>query len=92
MGVAVSKLAMLTHCQALTQACNYIEGEFLAVAVTSALGGGLGMLLLTVTPHQMGLTADWTFRERCTVNRVLLKLAFFSPPLFPIVIVTRSDV
>ncbi|KAJ8259307.1 hypothetical protein COCON_G00183190 [Conger conger] len=29
MGVAVSKIAMLTHCQALTQACNYCEGETL---------------------------------------------------------------
>uniref|UniRef100_A0A3Q1AQD3 DMAP1-binding domain-containing protein n=1 Tax=Amphiprion ocellaris TaxID=80972 RepID=A0A3Q1AQD3_AMPOC len=28
-GVAVSKVAMLTHCQALTQACNYCEGETL---------------------------------------------------------------
>lgn len=28
MGVAVSKVAMLTHCQALTQACNYCEGEW----------------------------------------------------------------
>lgn len=28
-GVAVSKVAMLTHCQALTQACNYCEGEWL---------------------------------------------------------------
>lgn len=28
MGVAVSKVAMLTHCQALTQACNYCEGEY----------------------------------------------------------------
>lgn len=26
MGVAVSKISMLTHCQALTQACNYCEG------------------------------------------------------------------
>ncbi|KAL1020735.1 hypothetical protein UPYG_G00003970 [Umbra pygmaea] len=29
MGVAVSKIAVLTHCQALTQACNYCEGETL---------------------------------------------------------------
>ncbi|KAJ8359038.1 hypothetical protein SKAU_G00155630 [Synaphobranchus kaupii] len=29
MGIAVSKVAMLTHCQALTQACNYCEGETL---------------------------------------------------------------
>uniref|UniRef100_A0A8C6VVX7 Disco interacting B n=1 Tax=Nothobranchius furzeri TaxID=105023 RepID=A0A8C6VVX7_NOTFU len=28
-GVAMSKVAMLTHCQALTQACNYCEGETL---------------------------------------------------------------
>uniref|UniRef100_A0A669EQG0 Disco-interacting protein 2 homolog Bb n=1 Tax=Oreochromis niloticus TaxID=8128 RepID=A0A669EQG0_ORENI len=28
-GVAVSKVAMLTHCQSLTQACNYCEGETL---------------------------------------------------------------
>ncbi|CAB1336770.1 unnamed protein product, partial [Coregonus sp. 'balchen'] len=27
MGVAVSKIALLTHCQALTQACNYCEGS-----------------------------------------------------------------
>ena len=27
MGVAVSKISMLTHCQALTQACNYCEGK-----------------------------------------------------------------
>ncbi|CAB1330183.1 unnamed protein product, partial [Coregonus sp. 'balchen'] len=27
MGVAVSKIALLTHCQALTQACNYCEGH-----------------------------------------------------------------
>lgn len=26
MGVAVSKISMLNHCQALTQACNYCEG------------------------------------------------------------------
>uniref|UniRef100_A0A8C2HBP6 Disco-interacting protein 2 homolog Ba n=1 Tax=Cyprinus carpio TaxID=7962 RepID=A0A8C2HBP6_CYPCA len=33
MGVAVSKISMLTHCQALTQACNYCEGECYAAAV-----------------------------------------------------------
>uniref|UniRef100_A0A8C4QUY0 Disco-interacting protein 2 homolog Cb n=1 Tax=Eptatretus burgeri TaxID=7764 RepID=A0A8C4QUY0_EPTBU len=29
MGITVTRLAMLTHCQAITQACNYIEGETL---------------------------------------------------------------
>ncbi len=33
MGVAVSKISMLTHCQALTQACNYCEGECHTTAV-----------------------------------------------------------
>lgn len=38
MGVAVSKIAMLTHCQALTQACNYCEGwKLVLVKITSAL-------------------------------------------------------
>lgn len=27
MGVTVSRIAMLSHCQALSQACNYSEGE-----------------------------------------------------------------
>lgn len=27
MGVTVSRLAMLSHCQALSQACNYSEGQ-----------------------------------------------------------------
>lgn len=38
MGVAVSKISMLTHCQALTQACNYCEGQKLVLMkIASAL-------------------------------------------------------
>lgn len=33
MGVAVSKISMLTHCQALTQACNYCEGPSPALQI-----------------------------------------------------------
>lgn len=33
MGVAVSKISMLTHCQALTQACNYCEGQSLTLTL-----------------------------------------------------------
>lgn len=33
MGVAVSKISMLTHCQALTQACNYCEGPSPALKI-----------------------------------------------------------
>lgn len=34
MGVAVSKISMLTHCQALSQACGYCEGQSSAPYVT----------------------------------------------------------
>lgn len=34
MGVAVSKIAMLTHCQALSQACNYCEGQSSVLLIT----------------------------------------------------------
>lgn len=27
MGVTVSRIALLSHCQALSQACNYSEGK-----------------------------------------------------------------
>lgn len=38
MGVAVSKISMLTHCQALSQACNYCEGQKLVLRkIASAL-------------------------------------------------------
>lgn len=37
MGVAVSKISMLTHCQALTQACNYCEGQRLELRETIRL-------------------------------------------------------
>lgn len=36
MGVAVSKISMLTHCQALSQACGYCEGQSSAPYVTLA--------------------------------------------------------
>lgn len=28
LGVTVTRIALLTHCQALTQSCGYTEGEF----------------------------------------------------------------
>ncbi|XP_067302166.1 disco-interacting protein 2 homolog B-A isoform X2 [Pseudorasbora parva] len=41
MGVAVSKISMLTHCQALTQACNYCEGETLVNVLDFKKDSGL---------------------------------------------------
>uniref|UniRef100_A0AAQ5ZA42 DMAP1-binding domain-containing protein n=1 Tax=Amphiprion ocellaris TaxID=80972 RepID=A0AAQ5ZA42_AMPOC len=48
-GVAVSKVAMLTHCQALTQACNYCEGETLVNVLDFKKDMGLWHGVLTVS-------------------------------------------
>lgn len=45
MGVAVSKISMLTHCQALTQACNYCEGQSSVLYVTYTSPAFLSLLL-----------------------------------------------
>ncbi|MBN3321278.1 DIP2B protein, partial [Atractosteus spatula] len=47
MGVAVSRVAMLTHCQALTQACNYSEGETLVNVLDFKKDMGLWHAVLT---------------------------------------------
>uniref|UniRef100_A0A8C1QAE8 Disco-interacting protein 2 homolog Ba n=1 Tax=Cyprinus carpio TaxID=7962 RepID=A0A8C1QAE8_CYPCA len=47
MGVAVSKISMLTHCQALTQACNYCEGETLVNVLDFKKDSGLWHGVLT---------------------------------------------
>uniref|UniRef100_W5MIU0 Disco-interacting protein 2 homolog Bb n=1 Tax=Lepisosteus oculatus TaxID=7918 RepID=W5MIU0_LEPOC len=47
MGVAVSRIAMLTHCQALTQACNYSEGETLVNVLDFKKDMGLWHAVLT---------------------------------------------
>uniref|UniRef100_A0A7N8X503 Disco-interacting protein 2 homolog Ba n=1 Tax=Mastacembelus armatus TaxID=205130 RepID=A0A7N8X503_9TELE len=47
MGVAVSKISMLTHCQALTQACNYCEGETLVNVLDCKKDMGLWHGVLT---------------------------------------------
>ncbi|TKS71574.1 Disco-interacting protein 2 -like protein B-A [Collichthys lucidus] len=49
-GVAVSKVAMLTHCQALTQACNYCEGETLVNVLDFKKDMGLWHGVLSVIP------------------------------------------
>uniref|UniRef100_A0A672SYC7 Disco-interacting protein 2 homolog B-A-like n=1 Tax=Sinocyclocheilus grahami TaxID=75366 RepID=A0A672SYC7_SINGR len=49
MGVAVSKVATLTHCQALTQACNYCEGETLVNVLDFKKDMGLWHGVLTVS-------------------------------------------
>lgn len=54
MGVAVSKISMLTHCQALTQACNYVEGQSRVLYVSSTDGAGDCML----TVYTVGLRGD----------------------------------
>ncbi|XP_034878344.1 disco-interacting protein 2 homolog C [Mirounga leonina] len=42
LGVTVTRIALLTHCQALTQACGYTEGTAGPRQETASLGGGCG--------------------------------------------------
>ncbi|KAG7232119.1 hypothetical protein INR49_009546 [Caranx melampygus] len=52
-GVAVSKVAMLTHCQALTQACNYCEGETLVNVLDFKKDMGLWHGVLTAVMNRI---------------------------------------
>uniref|UniRef100_A0A8C0AZ65 Disco interacting protein 2 homolog B n=1 Tax=Buteo japonicus TaxID=224669 RepID=A0A8C0AZ65_9AVES len=48
MGVTVSRIAMLSHCQALSQACNYSEGETIVNVLDFKKDAGLWHGILTV--------------------------------------------
>uniref|UniRef100_A0A8B9CYP0 Disco interacting B n=1 Tax=Anser brachyrhynchus TaxID=132585 RepID=A0A8B9CYP0_9AVES len=47
MGVTVSRIAMLSHCQALSQACNYSEGETIVNVLDFKKDAGLWHGILT---------------------------------------------
>uniref|UniRef100_A0A8C0JFF5 Disco interacting B n=1 Tax=Chelonoidis abingdonii TaxID=106734 RepID=A0A8C0JFF5_CHEAB len=47
MGVTVSRIAMLSHCQALSQACNYSEGETIVNVLDFKKDAGLWHGMLT---------------------------------------------
>ncbi|XP_018615989.1 disco-interacting protein 2 homolog B-A-like isoform X3 [Scleropages formosus] len=71
MGVAVSKVAMLTHCQALTQACNYIEGETLVNVVDFKKDIGLWHGVLTCVMNRIHtISVPYSVMKACPLSWV----------------------
>ncbi|XP_023646418.1 disco-interacting protein 2 homolog B-A isoform X1 [Paramormyrops kingsleyae] len=71
MGVAVSKLAMLTHCQALTQACNYSEGETLINVLDFKKDMGLWHGVLTSVMNRIhAVSVPYAVMKACPLSWV----------------------
>uniref|UniRef100_A0A674BVT2 Disco-interacting protein 2 homolog Ba n=1 Tax=Salmo trutta TaxID=8032 RepID=A0A674BVT2_SALTR len=71
MGVAVSKIALLTHCQALTQACNYCEGETLVNVLDCKKDMGLWHGVLTSVMNRIHtITVPYAVMKACPMSWV----------------------
>uniref|UniRef100_A0A3B3CJV6 Disco-interacting protein 2 homolog Ba n=1 Tax=Oryzias melastigma TaxID=30732 RepID=A0A3B3CJV6_ORYME len=71
MGVAVSKISMLTHCQALTQACNYSEGETLVNVLDCKKDMGLWHGVLTSVMNRIHTIAvPYAVMKACPMSWV----------------------
>uniref|UniRef100_A0A8C9V4R7 Disco-interacting protein 2 homolog Bb n=1 Tax=Scleropages formosus TaxID=113540 RepID=A0A8C9V4R7_SCLFO len=71
MGVAVSKVAMLTHCQALTQACNYSEGETLVNVLDFKKDMGLWHGVLTSVMNRIHtVSVPYAVMKACPMSWV----------------------
>uniref|UniRef100_A0AAQ4P5R4 Disco-interacting protein 2 homolog Bb n=1 Tax=Gasterosteus aculeatus aculeatus TaxID=481459 RepID=A0AAQ4P5R4_GASAC len=70
-GVAVSKVAMLTHCQALTQACNYSEGETLVNVLDFKKDMGLWHGVLTAVMNRIHtISVPYAVMKACPLSWV----------------------
>uniref|UniRef100_A0A668AE32 Disco-interacting protein 2 homolog Bb n=1 Tax=Myripristis murdjan TaxID=586833 RepID=A0A668AE32_9TELE len=71
MGVAVSKVAMLTHCQALTQACNYCEGETIVNVLDFKKDMGLWHGVLTAVMNRIHtISVPYAVMKACPLSWV----------------------
>uniref|UniRef100_A0AAR2LET3 DMAP1-binding domain-containing protein n=1 Tax=Pygocentrus nattereri TaxID=42514 RepID=A0AAR2LET3_PYGNA len=71
MGVAVSKISMLTHCQALTQACNYCEGETLVNVLDFKKDMGLWHGVLTSVMNRIHtISVPYSVMKACPLSWV----------------------
>uniref|UniRef100_A0A6Q2ZFW9 DMAP1-binding domain-containing protein n=1 Tax=Esox lucius TaxID=8010 RepID=A0A6Q2ZFW9_ESOLU len=71
MGVAVAKVAMLTHCQALTQACNYCEGETLVNVLDFKKDMGLWHGVLTSVMNRIHtISVPYAVMKACPLSWV----------------------
>uniref|UniRef100_A0A9J8DF60 Disco-interacting protein 2 homolog Ba n=1 Tax=Cyprinus carpio carpio TaxID=630221 RepID=A0A9J8DF60_CYPCA len=71
MGVAVSKISMLTHCQALTEACNYCEGETLVNVLDFKKDSGLWHGVLTSVMNRIHtISVPYSVMKACPLSWV----------------------
>uniref|UniRef100_A0A8C4GHL0 Disco-interacting protein 2 homolog Ba n=1 Tax=Dicentrarchus labrax TaxID=13489 RepID=A0A8C4GHL0_DICLA len=71
MGVAVSKISMLTHCQALSQACNYCEGETLVNVLDCKKDMGMWHGVLTSVMNRIHtITVPYAVMKACPMSWV----------------------
>uniref|UniRef100_A0A4W3HGZ0 Disco-interacting protein 2 homolog Bb n=1 Tax=Callorhinchus milii TaxID=7868 RepID=A0A4W3HGZ0_CALMI len=71
MGVAISRVAMLLHCQALTQACGYNEGETLVNVLDFKKDVGLWhSVLLSVMNKMHTISVPYAVMKGCPLSWV----------------------
>ncbi|XP_017947197.1 disco-interacting protein 2 homolog B isoform X3 [Xenopus tropicalis] len=71
MGVTVSRIAMLSHCQALSQACNYTEGETLVNVLDFKRDAGLWHGILTNVVNKMHtISVPYAVMKACPLSWV----------------------
>ncbi|XP_071990846.1 disco-interacting protein 2 homolog B isoform X1 [Engystomops pustulosus] len=71
MGVAVSRIAMLSHCQALSQSCNYTEGETMVNVLDFKRDAGLWHGMLTNVVNKMHtVSVPYSVMKACPLSWV----------------------
>ncbi|XP_075708036.1 disco-interacting protein 2 homolog B isoform X1 [Rhinoderma darwinii] len=71
MGVAVSRIAMLSHCQALSQSCNYTEGETMVNVLDFKRDAGLWHGILTNVVNKMHtISVPYSVMKACPLSWV----------------------
>uniref|UniRef100_A0A8D2P368 Disco interacting protein 2 homolog B n=1 Tax=Zosterops lateralis melanops TaxID=1220523 RepID=A0A8D2P368_ZOSLA len=71
MGVTVSRVAMLAHCQALSQACNYSEGETIVNVLDFKKDAGLWHGILTNVMNKLHtISVPYSVMKTCPLSWV----------------------
>ncbi|XP_060620002.1 disco-interacting protein 2 homolog B isoform X2 [Anolis sagrei] len=71
MGVTVSRIAMLSHCQALSQACNYSEGETIVNVLDFKKDAGLWHSMLTSVMNKLHtISVPYSVMKTCPLSWV----------------------
>ncbi|PIO37685.1 hypothetical protein AB205_0074340 [Aquarana catesbeiana] len=71
MGVTVSRIAMLSHCQAVSQACNYTEGETMVNVLDFKRDAGLWHGMITNVVNKMHtFSVPYSVMKACPLSWV----------------------